>query len=56
MTKQFNKWLSKQEIQKDELNNALKELEAGSFDANLGSNLFKKRFFTLLRTFERIFN
>ena len=43
MTKQFNKWLSKQEIQKDELTNALKELGAGSFDANLGANLFKKR-------------
>lgn len=43
MTKQFNKWLSKQEIQKDELTNVLKELDAGSFDANLGAHLFKKR-------------
>jgi hypothetical protein len=43
MTKQFDKWISKQEIQNNELKNALNELELGNFDANLGTHLFKKR-------------
>ena len=43
MTKQFLKWVSKQEIPENELSNALKELEAGSFEANLGAHIYKKR-------------
>ena len=43
MTKQFDNWLSKQEIQNNELKNALNELDSGNFDANLGAYLFKKR-------------
>ncbi len=43
MTKQFAKWVSKQEIPENEFSKALKELEAGSFEANLGTYLYKKR-------------
>ena len=43
MTKEFSKWVSKQDIHDDELSNTLKELEAGSFEANLGSHIYKKR-------------
>ena len=43
MTKQFSKWVSKQKIPKDELSNALLEVEAGAFEANLGGNIYKKR-------------
>lgn len=43
MTKHFSKWASKQAIPKNELAVALKELETGSFEANLGAHLYKKR-------------
>lgn len=43
MTKGFSKWVSKQNIHDNELSNALKELEAGSFEANLGGHIYKKR-------------
>jgi len=43
MTKQFYKWISKQEIQPNELHIALSELKEENFDANLGGHLFKKR-------------
>ena len=43
MTKEFSKWVSKQDIHDNELSNALKELETGSFEANLGGHIYKKR-------------
>jgi hypothetical protein len=43
MTKQFTKWVSKQIIPKNELMTAISEVQAGFFEANLGSNLYKKR-------------
>lgn len=43
MTKHFSKWASKQKISKNELSNALSELEKGNFEANLGGYLYKKR-------------
>jgi len=43
MTKQFAKWASKQNIPEDELSSALSEVEDGSFEANLGGNIYKKR-------------
>ncbi|MDA8404358.1 MAG: type II toxin-antitoxin system RelE/ParE family toxin, partial [Desulfobacteraceae bacterium] len=43
MTKHFSKWATKQKIPKHELANALAELAAGNFEANLGANLYKKR-------------
>lgn len=43
MTKQFSKWLTKQEIPENELSNALEELVAGNFEVNLGGHLYKKR-------------
>ena len=43
MTKQFSKWASKQNIPTKELATALAELQAGSFDANLGGHIYKKR-------------
>ncbi len=43
MTKHFSKWASKQEIPQDELSKALKELEFGNFEANLGGHIYKKR-------------
>jgi hypothetical protein len=43
MTKHFSKWAAKQRIPKRELANALAELVAGNFEANLGGNLYKKR-------------
>lgn len=43
MTKEFSKWLLKQNIHDNELSNALKELEDGSFEANLGGHIYKKR-------------
>ena len=43
MTKDFSKWLKKQDIQTGELSNALDEIMNGSFEANLGGNLVKKR-------------
>jgi hypothetical protein len=43
MTKQFSTWVSKQKIKSDELNTALIELKDGTFEANLGGHLYKKR-------------
>ncbi len=43
MTKHFSKWAAKQKIIKKELTNALTELQAGIFEANLGGNIYKKR-------------
>ncbi len=43
MTKQFSKWASKQQIPKDELMRALKEVKVGNFEANLGGQIYKKR-------------
>ncbi len=43
MTKEFLTWVSKQDIHDKELLNALKELEADSFEANLGGHIYKKR-------------
>ena len=43
MTKQFAKWASKQEIPENEIAIALKEVQAGNFEANLGGHIYKKR-------------
>ncbi|MDA3925951.1 MAG: type II toxin-antitoxin system RelE/ParE family toxin [Kiritimatiellae bacterium] len=43
MTKHFSKWASKQNISDSELFDALAEVEEGSFDVNLGGNVYKKR-------------
>jgi len=43
MTRQFLKWKSKQEISEIEITSALSEIEGGSFEANLGGNIYKKR-------------
>jgi len=43
MTKHFSKWASKQKISVNELARALAELKAGSFEANLGGHIYKKR-------------
>ena len=43
MTKHFSKWASKQNITDDILLLSLSELKNDSFEANLGSNLYKKR-------------
>ena len=43
MTKHFSKWAAKQKIPKNELANALTEIQAGNFEANLGGHIYKKR-------------
>ena len=43
MTKQFSKWASKQKIPRNELMKALREVEEGNFEANLGGQIYKKR-------------
>jgi hypothetical protein len=43
MTKPFSKWAAKQNISEKDLSNALTELEAGNFEANLGGSVYKKR-------------
>ena len=43
MTKQFSNWASKQNMLGNELAKALDEVQSGSFEANLGGNLYKKR-------------
>jgi hypothetical protein len=43
MTKHFSRWAAKQKIPKYELANALTEIAAGNFEANLGGYLYKKR-------------
>lgn len=39
----FEKWLKKQEFSEQTLKNAIKEIEAGLFEAHLGGFLYKKR-------------
>ena len=43
MTKQFSKWANKQEFTENGLSEALKEINEGYFDANLGGHVYKKR-------------
>jgi hypothetical protein len=43
MTGQFAKWAAKQKIHESEISLTLKEMETGSFEANLGGHLYKKR-------------
>lgn len=43
MTRQFNKWALKQNMNPDELNIALMDIKNGSYEANLGGHLLKKR-------------
>jgi len=43
MTNQFSKWVSSQNIASTGLFEAIKEVESGHFDANLGGHLYKKR-------------
>ena len=43
MTKQFTKWVKKQSIPEGELFKAIDEVVEGSYEANLGSSLIKKR-------------
>lgn len=39
----FHKWAEKQGIYDEMLNEAIKEINQGSYEANLGSNVYKKR-------------
>ncbi len=41
--KVFDKWATKEGIDDEALLNAVKEIERGLFDANLGGNIVKKR-------------
>jgi hypothetical protein len=43
MTKHFSKWASKQNIPESDLSTSLAELKEGSYEANLGGHLYKKR-------------
>ncbi len=43
VTKQFHKWLSKQNVSQDDLIMAIEEIIAGKYEASLGSCLYKKR-------------
>ncbi len=43
MTKHFSKWAFKHKISDNELISALKEIQAGHFEANLGGHIYKKR-------------
>jgi len=43
MTKHFSKWADKQNIRERELTNALSDMQAGIFEANLGGHIYKKR-------------
>ncbi len=43
VTKQFCKWLSKQNVSQDDLIVAIEEIIAGNYEASLGSCLYKKR-------------
>jgi hypothetical protein len=43
MTKHFAKWVDKHNIPENEISLALKELQAGNFEANLGGHIYKKR-------------
>ena len=41
--KAFNKWAEKENVSDDALREALKEIERGLVDADLGGHVFKKR-------------
>lgn len=41
--KVFNKWAAKEKISDQALKNAVEEIDQGLVEANLGSNLYKKR-------------
>ena len=43
ITKSFSKWATKQNIPHEELAKAIREIESGNFEANLGSHILKKR-------------
>jgi len=43
MTRHFSKWAKKQNIPDEGLSEALEEVRAGGFEANLGGHLVKKR-------------
>lgn len=43
MTRQFEKWVSKQEISLEELRKALDEVVSGNYEAALGGHIYKKR-------------
>jgi hypothetical protein len=43
MTKHFAKWADKHKIPEDEIALALKEVQAGNFEVNLGGHIYKKR-------------
>lgn len=43
MTKSFSKWAKKQNIPPEELAKAIREIEDGNFEADLGGHVFKKR-------------
>jgi hypothetical protein len=43
MTKQFSKWAYSQNVDEKEFSVALKEVQSGKFEANLGGYLYKKR-------------
>lgn len=43
MTKAFHVWARKQKLEDKAILSAIKEIEQGLFDANLGGNVYKKR-------------
>lgn len=43
ITKNFSRWLNKNDLNTYSLLNAIKEMEGGLIDADLGSNVYKKR-------------
>ncbi|MCG2742544.1 MAG: type II toxin-antitoxin system RelE/ParE family toxin [Desulfobacteraceae bacterium] len=43
ITKHFSKWVTKEHIPSNELITALEEVQVGSFEANLGGHIYKKR-------------
>jgi hypothetical protein len=43
MTKRFAKWAAKQNISSESLDGALSEVIDGTYEANLGGNVYKKR-------------
>jgi hypothetical protein len=42
-TPQFNRWARKNDLEDDDLCNAVREIAEGLYEANLGGGLFKKR-------------
>jgi hypothetical protein len=42
-TKTFARWMHKNDLHRDDLLKAVEEMEGGLIDADLGSNLYKKR-------------